>query len=135
MSAPATPDAPALLLVYGTLMRGFALHHLLEGRASFVGDGALRGRLYDLGAYPGAVPGDDGLIHGEVYRVLEPALWSVLDSAEGAQYHRREASVTIKGSGVRAAFVYWYAGPLGRAVPIPDGDYRAHAPARSIHRA
>lgn len=126
--------AASLLLVYGTLMRGFPLHRLLEGRAAFVGEGAVRGGLYDLGAYPGAVPAGNGLIRGEVYRVRDPALWSVLDSAEGPQYHRREASVTIKESGDRAAFVYWYAGPLGRAVPIPDGDYRAHAPARSIHR-
>ena len=32
------------------------------------------------------------------------------------------------------AFIYWYVGPLDRGVPIPGGDYRAHAPARSIHR-
>jgi gamma-glutamylcyclotransferase (GGCT)/AIG2-like uncharacterized protein YtfP len=134
MSDPSAAGAPCLLLVYGTLMRGFPLHRLLEGRAAFAGAGAVRGKLYDLGAYPGAVPAGSGLIRGEVYEVSDPALWRVLDSAEGPQYHRREASVTITGSGDRAAFVYWYVGPLGRAVPIPDGDYRAHVPARSIHR-
>jgi gamma-glutamylcyclotransferase (GGCT)/AIG2-like uncharacterized protein YtfP len=125
----------SLLLAYGTLMRGFALHRVMEDRACFLGEGVVRGRLYDLGRYPAAVPDGAGLVHGEVYRVLEPALWSLLDSAEGPQYDRREASVTIQGSGDRAAFVYWYVGPLGRAVPIPDGNYRAYPPARSIHRA
>jgi hypothetical protein len=31
------------------------------------------------------------------------------------------------------AFIYWYRGPLDRGVPIPGGDWRAYAPARSIH--
>jgi gamma-glutamylcyclotransferase (GGCT)/AIG2-like uncharacterized protein YtfP len=125
----------SLLLAYGTLMRGFPLHRLLQGRARFLGEGAVRGRLFDLGRYPAAVPDGAGLVHGEVYEVLEPSLWSALDSAEGPQYDRREASVTIRASGDRLAFVYWYVGPLGRAVPIPDGNYRGHPPADSIHRA
>ena len=29
--------------------------------------------------------------------------------------------------------MYWYVGPLDRGVPIPGGDYRAHAPAKSIY--
>jgi hypothetical protein len=32
-----------------------------------------------------------------------------------------------------AACIYWYTGPLDRGVPIPGGDYRAHAPATSIY--
>ncbi len=42
------------LFVYGTLMEGFPLHHLLEGRARFLGEGQIRARLFSLGAFPGA---------------------------------------------------------------------------------
>lgn len=124
-----------LLFAYGTLMRGFALHRMLEGRAEYVDTGRVQARLIDLGAYPAAVRDAHGTALGEVYRVTEPGLWTALDSAEGPQYHRGEVTVRIAGGGDVAAFIYWYVGPVGRGVPIPGGDYRAHPPARSIHRS
>ena len=114
-------------------MRGFRLHRLLDGRAEFLGRGQVAGRIVDLGSYPGAVIDSGGTLHGEVYRVRDPALWAALDSAEGPQYHRREVTVTSEGGGELAACIYWYIGPLDRGVPIPGGDYRAHAPATSIY--
>jgi gamma-glutamylcyclotransferase (GGCT)/AIG2-like uncharacterized protein YtfP len=122
-----------VLFTYGTLMRGFRLHRLLAGRAELLGRGQVRGRLVDLGSYPGAVPDAAGVVHGEVYRVVEPALWATLDSAEGPQYHRREVTVRSEDGRELAASMYWYVGPLDRGVPIPGGDYRAHAPATSIY--
>jgi len=114
-------------------MRGFRLHRLLDGRAKFLGWGQVKGRIIDLGSYPGALPDPGGTLHGEIYRVVEPALWAALDSAEGAQYHRREVTVRSEDGRDLAAGIYWYIGPLDRGVPIPGGDYRAHAPARSIY--
>ena len=122
-----------MLFTYGTLMRGFRLHRLLAGRTELLGRGQVRGRLVDLGSYPGAVPDGAGVVHGEVYRVVEPALWATLDSAEGPQYHRREVTVRSEDGRALAASMYWYVGPLDRGVPIPGGDYRAHAPATSIY--
>lgn len=122
-----------MLFTYGTLMRGFRLHRLLAGRTELLGRGQVRGRLVDLGSYPGAVPDGAGVVHGEVYRVVEPALWATLDSAEGPQYHRREVTVRSEDGRELAASMYWYVGPLDRGVPIPGGDYRAHAPATSIY--
>jgi gamma-glutamylcyclotransferase (GGCT)/AIG2-like uncharacterized protein YtfP len=122
-----------VLFTYGTLMRGFRLHRLLAGRSELLGRGQVRGRLVDLGSYPGAVPDAAGVVHGEVYRVVEPALWATLDSAEGPQYHRREVTVRSEDGRELAASMYWYVGPLDRGVPIPGGDYRAHAPATSIY--
>ena len=122
-----------LLFVYGTLMRGFALHAMLERCADFVGVGQTAGLLFDLGRYPAALPGGGGLIHGEVYRLRDPGSWLALDSAEGSQYHRGETGVQMAGGDQVTAYVYWYVGPLSRAVPIPGGDYRAHSPAKSIH--
>jgi gamma-glutamylcyclotransferase (GGCT)/AIG2-like uncharacterized protein YtfP len=114
-------------------MAGFPLHPLLAGLAEAVGPGRIHGRLLDLGAYPGATPAAFGRVRGEVYRVRRPEAWASLDYAEGPQYHRDEVAVELDGGGQVTAFVYWYRGPLDRGVPIPDGDYRAHAPARSIH--
>ncbi|HEY7870501.1 MAG TPA: gamma-glutamylcyclotransferase family protein [Methylomirabilota bacterium] len=131
-AATAARDA-GLLFTYGTLMRGFPLHRLLEGRAEYLGEGRAAARIIDLGSYPGAVPDAAGALRGEIYRVLDPALWPALDSAEGPQYHRREIPVRSEDGRELAASIYWYVGPLGRGVPIPGGDYRAHAPATAIH--
>jgi len=132
MAPPALP-ATDLLFVYGTLMRGFPLHHVLATGAEWVGAGSIAGRLVDLGQYPAAVPDGAGRAQGEVYRVACPDLWRVLDYAEGPQYDRRETAVRLADGRTASAFVYWYRGPLDRGVPIVSGDYRAHAPARSIH--
>lgn len=131
--AATAASSAELLFTYGTLMRGFRLHRLLTGRAEFLSRGQVRARIIDLGSYPGAVRDPAATAHGEVYRVVDPALWAVLDSAEGPQYHRRV--VTVRGEDGRelAASIYWYIGPLDRGVPIPGGDYRAHAPATSIY--
>jgi gamma-glutamylcyclotransferase (GGCT)/AIG2-like uncharacterized protein YtfP len=126
-------DAEPLLFVYGTLLRGFPLHALLEGRADSVGEGEVAGLLFDLGRYPAALRDGGGLIRGEVYRLKAPGLWRALDSAEGSRYHRGEVGVRLAGGRQVTACIYWYVGPLCRAVPIPGGDYRAHAPARSIY--
>jgi gamma-glutamylcyclotransferase (GGCT)/AIG2-like uncharacterized protein YtfP len=125
--------ADDLLFVYGTLMRGFRLHRLLAGQAEYLGEGEVPGLLFDLGSYPAALRGAVGSIRGEIYRLLDPGLWVVLDSAEGSQYHRGEVGVRMSsGEDVRAA-IYWFVAPLGGAAPIPGGDYRAHLPAKSIH--
>ncbi len=126
--------ATDLLFVYGTLMRGFALHRLIEGRTEYLGAGTVRARLLDMGSYPAAAHDCHGAVAGEVYRVTDPSLWTVLDSAEGPQYHRQEARVQMADGWDVMAFIYWHVGPLDRGVPIPGGDYRAHVPARSIHR-
>ena len=55
----------ALLFAYGTLMRGYALHGVLARGATWLAEGSVRGRLLDLGAYPGLVAGP-GRVRGEV---------------------------------------------------------------------
>ena len=125
--------AEPLLFTYGTLMRGFRLHALLEGRADSVGDGEVAGLLFDLGRYPAALRDGGGVIRGEVYRLKGAGFWPALDSAEGKQYHRGEVGVRLAGGRLVTAYIYWYVKPVGQAVPVPGGDYRAHAPAKSIY--
>jgi gamma-glutamylcyclotransferase (GGCT)/AIG2-like uncharacterized protein YtfP len=73
-----------LIFVYGSLKRGYALHHLLQ-HAQFLGPARTQPlyRLFDLGHYPGLVDWPDGLeIEGELYAVTTAEL-QTLDHAEG----------------------------------------------------
>jgi gamma-glutamylcyclotransferase (GGCT)/AIG2-like uncharacterized protein YtfP len=88
------------VFVYGTLMRGYALHLLLARASKFLGEGRVHGRLLDLGRYPGLVDGA-GSVHGEIYRLDDPELLAVLDHAEGYNFGRRRTTVTL-ASGRRA---------------------------------
>lgn len=131
-----------LLFVYGTLMHGLPLHHLLADRCELLGTGTVRGRLLDLGRYPGAVPEGPGTVHGEVYRFLIPELLVSLDQEEGYRpdapgqslYLRQPTAVRLADGREVTAWIYWYQGPRGCAVPIPGGDYRQHLPARALLR-
>ncbi|MBI1894741.1 MAG: gamma-glutamylcyclotransferase [Candidatus Rokubacteria bacterium] len=126
------PDA---LFVYGTLMQGFPLHHLLEGRAEFLGEGQIKARLFSLGGFPGAVEDPRGVVVGEVYQSEEMAdLLMPIDAEEeydpadeaGSLFIRREVPVRLREEGrtVRA-WVYFYNGPLSRARPIPSGSWKS----------
>lgn len=73
-----------IVFVYGSLKRGYALHHLLR-TAQFLGTASTQPlyRLFDLGSYPGLVEWPEGLsIEGELYAVTAENLQR-LDAAEG----------------------------------------------------
>ena len=116
------PD-PAFLFVYGTLMRGFALHRVLARRATLLGGAHVRGRLVDLGAYPGLLDGR-AIVRGELYRLDDAELLRDLDREEGYNFDRRRTTVTLESGRRARAWVYRYRGPRERAIPIPGGDYR-----------
>jgi gamma-glutamylcyclotransferase (GGCT)/AIG2-like uncharacterized protein YtfP len=121
------PASSALLFAYGTLMRGYALHDVLAGGATFLGVGSVSGCLLDLGRYPGLVEGS-GRVSGEVYRLDDPQLLPVLDREEGYNFERRRAIVTLAGGRRARAWLYRYRGPRARATAITDGDYRRVRP-------
>jgi gamma-glutamylcyclotransferase (GGCT)/AIG2-like uncharacterized protein YtfP len=122
------------LFVYGTLMKGFPLHRLLEGRARFLGEGQIKARLFSLGDFPGAVEDPRGVVIGEVYQ----SEWMVdllegIDEEEeydpgdeqGSLFIRREVPVRLLEEGkTLRAWAYFYNGPLSRAHPIPTGSWR-----------
>ena len=93
-----TPD---LLFVYGTLKRGLAAGHVLDRLADHYRNGTVRGRLYRLDGYPGAIAADDpnDLIHGEVFRLRQPAAaLASLDAYEetaSGLYRRERWPVTL----------------------------------------
>jgi gamma-glutamylcyclotransferase (GGCT)/AIG2-like uncharacterized protein YtfP len=108
-----------LLFVYGTLRRGFALHHHLRRMgAEFVARGEVQAELYDLGKFPGARkstrPGK--VLAGEIYRLrqVEKAL-KVLDHVEGfspqaaekSSFRRATTEVVLPNGERRVAWIYW----------------------------
>ena len=93
-----------LVFVYGTLMEGGGLHRCLENQ-TFMGEGTIAGRLYNLGVYPGwkqdvTLPKDR--VHGEVYRINADTL-SHLDFVEGVEggLYERRAVVASMASPMR----------------------------------
>lgn len=125
-----------LLVVYGTLLSGLGHQERLGVAAGLelVGPCRVPGALFVLGWYPGLVVGDRdeaGLVAGELYRVVDPAVVSVLDRFEGydqaspatSEYLRVRIRVTEPELD---AWVYAYVGarrPDGR---LPHGDWRRH---------
>lgn len=108
------------VFVYGSLKRGYALHHLLESQ-NFLGDAVTepRYRLFDLGQYPGLVEWPDGLaIRGEVYQVDRECL-SRLDAVEGVAeclYVRRPIALQAASAEIRMDAWFWLHGVRG----LPD---------------
>jgi gamma-glutamylcyclotransferase (GGCT)/AIG2-like uncharacterized protein YtfP len=124
------------LFVYGTLRRacGHPLHRVLADHAREAGLARFAGRLYDLGAYPGAVPEPAAApgVLGELYRLPEPeAVLPVLDRYEGctdppdaASEYRRERQRVVREDGTTVnAWIYLYNRPTASLRPIAGGDY------------
>ena len=108
-----------LLFVYGTLRRGFELHHhLARLGARFRTEGKVAAELIDRGRYPGARPsGRKGKwVCGELFQLRHPARdLRVLDEVEGfipaaparSEFVRAAAEVIMKKGARDRAWVYW----------------------------
>jgi gamma-glutamylcyclotransferase (GGCT)/AIG2-like uncharacterized protein YtfP len=131
------------LFVYGTLRPSLVPEavHSIVGQLEVVGDGFMFGRLYDLGAYPGAVLDDSraSKVFGTVYRLpdqeaLQRELIAALDAYEGIDsasekeslYLRKSSSATLPDGSMLECWVYVYNRDTAAQTPIPDGDYLAY---------
>ena len=128
------------LFVYGSLRSG--LHNAIYTHISryFVldGMGAVQGKLYDMGEYPGAVhTTEDCFITGEVYHIAqtENFEWAInyLDDYEGVAVHpgeiaafRRELVHVLFKNTTIIAWIYWYNGTITNQTRIESGDYVAY---------
>ena len=75
------------LFVYGTLLdRQNQFGAYLNDNCTFYADGKMRGKLYDLGEYPGAVLTDEEnkFIHGKIFHLNNiKRVLKILDDYEG----------------------------------------------------
>ncbi len=80
-------------------------------------------RLYDLGPYPVAYPGD-GRLYGDLLLLSSQAL-ALTDRVEGHPHlYRRERLLVHWGGGAVEAWIYWGTEALGAAGRlIPGGDW------------
>jgi gamma-glutamylcyclotransferase (GGCT)/AIG2-like uncharacterized protein YtfP len=108
-----------LLFVYGSLRRGFSLHHHLRRMAAeFVARAEVHAKLFDLGKFPGARKSSKRgkTVKGELYRLhrVENAL-RVLDRVEAfsprtgekSLFQRAATEVVLPNGERRLAWIYW----------------------------
>jgi gamma-glutamylcyclotransferase (GGCT)/AIG2-like uncharacterized protein YtfP len=122
-----------LLFVYGTLMRGGKLHHLLSPSpdVKFVGKAKIRAKLYlpQGENYPGAVATSSAnrYVFGELYALPNPErVLKRLDLAEGCEeglFIRRLVD-TFQAGGKRKAWTYLYAKSVAGAELVPHGRFQ-----------
>jgi gamma-glutamylcyclotransferase (GGCT)/AIG2-like uncharacterized protein YtfP len=109
----------SLLFVYGTLRRGFELHHhLTRLGARFRTKAKAAAVLIDRGRYPGALPsGRRGhWVRGEVFQLRQPVSdLRVLDKIEGfirgapqrSMFVRAAGEVILNNGAPQRAWIYW----------------------------
>ncbi|MGA8006473.1 MAG: gamma-glutamylcyclotransferase family protein [Burkholderiales bacterium] len=131
------------LFVYGTLRSDFGhpMAAALGMSTTRVGRAWSRGRLYDVGEYPGAVasasPADR--VVGELHRIepgREAALFAQLDRYEGwdpdrpseREYLRVRTQVESEAGEAVEAWLYLYNRSTEGLAPIDSGDYGGRAP-------
>jgi len=129
-------DSGQYLFVYGSLLPGQAPAEIAPtvDRLKTVGDGFVRGRLYELGEYPGLVLDETGeKIPGKIFRLPEePEVLKRLDDyeefdpdqPEGSLFVRQKLTVTRSGQNRKlTCWVYVYNPHAGAVPAIGPGEF------------
>ena len=122
------------LFVYGSLRSGFRnpAYEYLTRYFTYVGEALVKGRFFDNGTNPVAIPSDeDHFILGELYTMSGPQEFSwafeQLDDYEGintvpgqhALYRRALTEVYMKGENTNA-WIYWFNGDVTGLSPVGE---------------
>jgi gamma-glutamylcyclotransferase (GGCT)/AIG2-like uncharacterized protein YtfP len=131
------PNTQFNLFVYGSLRQGFnhAAYEYVTQYFNLKGNGKAEGILYDLGAYPAAVPADNQhQIYGELYSIINEDEFDYaiaqLDDYEGVHasydqkaYYQRSLTKVIMEDGTElSAWIYWYTGDVTGKPVVESGD-------------
>ena len=131
-----TNHASHYVFVYGSLRSGFQspAYEYISRYFNFFGDARVKGKLFDLGDYPGGIPTqEDSFIVGELYIVKEDGefSWAIaqLDDYEGVvvepnerPLYRREIVDVFVNDAIVPAWIYWYNGDVSGKPVIQSGD-------------
>jgi gamma-glutamylcyclotransferase (GGCT)/AIG2-like uncharacterized protein YtfP len=122
------------LFVYGTLLNTQNQYGAyLQQHCTFLQNGKFKGKLYDMGEYPGAIFSDEGdqYVHGSVYQMDNPKnLLSFIDDYEGFGAGQDQPNLFIRDlkdiettASTIACWVYVYNLPVKHLVQIKSGKY------------
>jgi gamma-glutamylcyclotransferase (GGCT)/AIG2-like uncharacterized protein YtfP len=127
------------LFIYGTLLPEYAPSETLDSIAHLncVGKASVKGRLYDLGKYPGAIldPSSRMKVIGRVYEIPEnKGVLRALDSYEeynpddldNSLFIREQTTATLVGGRRVRCWIYVYNQNPGTAPLVSDGDYKKY---------
>ena len=145
-------DTAELVFLYGTLLPQFVPETMRDvgARLHFHGDGSLRGVLYDLGEYPGAVfdTTTDMRVDGTVFEFPEdPQVVEAFDRYEGYEptphatnlFVRKLRRVDLTTGDTIEFWAYEYNGNPDGALVIASGCYErpgsAHKRAGTLRQA
>ena len=131
-----TNHASHFVFVYGSLRRGFQgpAFEYISQYFNFFGEARVKGKLFDLGEYPGGVPTqEDSFIQGELYIIKEDGefSWAIaqLDDYEGVlvepnekPLYRREIVDVYVNDAIVPSWIYWYNGDVSGKPTIESGD-------------
>jgi gamma-glutamylcyclotransferase (GGCT)/AIG2-like uncharacterized protein YtfP len=123
------------LFVYGTLLNGNNSYGAyLQQHCTLLQSGKLRGRLYDIGEYPGAIPDTsaDQCVHGSIYLIDEPEkILAFIDDYEGFGPNQDQPNLFIRimvsvetTDAPIECWVYIYNLPIAGLMLIESGRYR-----------
>jgi gamma-glutamylcyclotransferase (GGCT)/AIG2-like uncharacterized protein YtfP len=124
------------LFVYGSLRSGFRnpAYSYLTQYFHLLGEAIVKGKFYDAGEYPVAVPcNEDHFITGELYVINNPEefKWAInqLDDYEGLNVevgenplYRREVAETFQKGVLSSSWIYWFNGSVIGMPEITTGD-------------
>ncbi|MGF7078151.1 gamma-glutamylcyclotransferase family protein [Mucilaginibacter sp. UYCu711] len=122
-----------LLFVYGSLLNAdneFA--NYLKNNATFYSTGRFKGRLFDIGEYPGTITGtsDDYYITGSIFRLTSAEALVILDDYEGFGQEQDQPNLFIRDllpveteNGSLDCYVYLYNLSVDGLLEISSGEY------------
>ena len=109
------------------------MYHTLARNCSYVGEGYMNGKLYEVAGYPGAVESTElnDKVVGEVYKIVNHNVLPVLDEYEECtdsfpkphEYVRRKIPVYLLNGEKLFAWVYLYNLEISKLKLIQSGDY------------
>jgi len=125
------------LFVYGTLLNAdneFAIY--LKNNCSFYANGKFKGRLYDVGEYPGAIADDQhaSYVYGSIIMMDDTvSAFKYLDDYEGFGPEQEQPNLFVRETievnsdkGIISCWCYLYNLPVDGLKLIASGDYYSY---------
>lgn len=126
------------IFVYGTLLNDIhsMIANHLKTHSILLGDGLVRGKIYDLGSYPGLIyePTASSMVFGQVFQLNDPnEILTTLDNYEGIspeaptedEYAREIIKVEINGEKIDC-WAYLYLKSTEGLKQITSGNYLSY---------